>query len=211
MKIYTVASGERFEQAARVSKTSFERFGYDYTIFKPEIINSMFTPEQLARNQYYDILYYKFCVAPGLIDDDKIMFVDADTYCQRPLALECMDWSKLNVAPDPASDRNKKQMGRDMDFYFNSGVAMFNRNFAGRLVNEFAPWVRKHIDDEVMRTYGDQTWLNLWCLEVGVPIKQLGYWWNNRNIQFDQRAYIWHPGGRGSVGIEQIQKLEEGL
>jgi len=208
MIFYTVASGERFERAAEISKQSFERFGYKYKILKPE--GNYFNEEQLKRNKYYNILYYKFCVAPALIDDDQICFVDADTLCQRPLALGCIDWGKLNAASDPASDRNKAQMGIDMDFYFNSGVAFFNGDFARRLVNEFGPWVLEHIDDEEMKTYGDQTWLNLWCLEQRIPIKQLGYWWNNRNIQHDPRAYIWHPGGRGSVGIEQIQKhIEE--
>lgn len=208
IKFYTIAAGERFERAATISKKSFERYGYDYRIIRPE--GSYFAPDALKHNPFYNILFYKFAIAPCMLDADMYCYVDSDTFCMQELQLNRIQ-SGISAALDGMADirvlqiENMRAGFMDIDFYFNSGVVFFDNEIKKILLTEYHDFVLERIKD--MPLYGDQTWMNIFF--ASRYINRLGYFWNYKSDKPYARAFIWHAGGRGSKGIEAIEKYSK--
>lgn len=180
-----------------------------------------FDKKYLAINEYYDICFYKFTRALSYIDGSEyICFVDADTLCMRPLKFSLiepkLEKNLICVVGDPRREERLMELEKGgikwkyRNIYFNSGVVFFNNKNKSVFSKEFYQYVNQHIDDLSKLPFADQTWLNCFFNNEFVKAQndlfELGYWWNNRNELPDARSYIWHAGGRGSEGIENIEK-----
>lgn len=236
---YTVAHGERFIEAAKRSAESFERYnpGIKFTIFVLDDTENLelnprgsrfnivrvfdygvMDKKYLEINKYYDILFFKFCIAPEYLKEGKyIGFVDADTLCQCELPLsrliEPLDNMNICVAPDPMDEVRCEELFNNVHVewfsefkYFNSGVVFWNRSMNDLFCDKFNSWVKSNMDMLSKCKFGDQTWLNLF-LNGREHLYMLGWYWNFRGCIHHPRAYIWHAGGRDSEGIESIRKF----
>ena len=212
---YTIYKGERFKRASEMCKMSFLKHNdIDFKVFEAE-------GEWFKDKKYPDdnILFYKFAIAPKYLAGYKyICFVDADTLCLKKLPLDyirkVLDNKRICVSTDPKLElrigeleRSKYGFPRD-GVYFNSGVVFWNNSDTDIFIDLFYKWVIDNYKEiRVATKFGDQTWLNMFLnkhYDFREKLYQLGYWWNFRGLEKDDRAYIWHPGGRGSEGIEKM-------
>lgn len=232
MILYTVASGERFINAAIICRRSFLRHnpGIKFKIFVP----SEEFDESVAGSQPFDLpefpkkakekkplislLFSKFGLVNNFVDDDIVGFVDADSYCQHKLPIEILreilDRSSIGAASDPKAAIRKIEIRKcgwsiPWPLYFNSGVVFWSRK-GGKIISGFGKWFEDNLDRMIRLPFGDQTWLNIYLALCATP-EDIGYFWNHRGINPDPRALIWHPGGRDSVGIEKIKSVEDSI
>ncbi len=229
LTLYTVAAGKRFIDAAILCRRSFleKNEGIEFRIFIPsrEYRSSIEGAEPFEIPRLADhlvrakpligLLFAKYGLVHLGLQSDYLGFIDADCYCLNPLPLpqllRVLGMANVGAVGDGKAMIRTLEL-RDAGIstkwrhYFNSGVCFWCR---GALA-PFAGWFKKNADRMVRLPFNDQTWLNIYLNESDRKLYELGYFFNCRGGPSpDRRLYIWHPGGRGTKGIEYIKKYEE--
>jgi hypothetical protein len=229
MQYFTISAGDDFFKSARLSASSFKRHNpqCQYTIFNLNggsrtyeengytVIEDVIPSVLPIKEEYpYDnILYYKFCIAPFRIESTTGMFafVDADTYCMRPINEDLFDKRAFNVAGDPHTLKRKTELKKyAISTYFNSGVVIYHKCMIP-VLHGYKYWlINKYQQVKESLFFSDQTYLNIYLESTNTKRVDIGYWYNLRTLLPDLRCYIWHPGARGCKGMDMIIAYREG-
>jgi len=232
---YIVAKNKRFIDAAIRSANSFLYFNPDIA-FKIFILGKNNSTEKILfkdieiinisdyhininipsnKQSFFDICFFQLAEAPKYINNSKyICFLGADTLCLQKLPFKYLinplEEKKICVTPDAKSGIRKQELYDiiDISLYFNDGSMFWNIQDNKIFYEEFKRYIINNIEELSKLPFYDQTWMNIFMNTFyKEKLYEIGYFWNFRGSVKNDKAFIWHAGGRNSDGIEQIKKV----
>lgn len=170
---------------------------YRCKLINIEINDDLF--ESLVRNYHFTKAIYYRLLIPNLVDEDKVLYLDADIVVNANIE-ELYNYDLKNdflgAVLDPGFDRHK-ELGMDSkSMYFNSGVMLVNN----------AKWRENQIGDKVIQFVADNREVIEFPDQDGLNALIDGKW-SVMDLRYNQQSVILLPdfGLKGHCfGVEEL-------
>lgn len=214
-EIYVYILGEKLSPS---SIAKFEELGKNYD----RVILFKGTDKLIKKMKEWGIPAYRGSYAanlrlflPRILDDsiDRVLYLDADTIVNGELSDLCnidMKKKSLAMALDSLGREHKKNIGlRENDYYFNSGVILFEMNNWKK--NELSNKIIEHIrDGNVHYPAPDQDMLNVVC-KNDVLLLDARYNMQPVHLAFKVKDYFRVYSDNAYYTKEQIEKSKRNV